>query len=142
MNADDADAVDFMEFAAHLGYLGYTVTPPPDGSRWYTAAHPEKLTFGFTRWRLFLWLRCGVTLSSDEAADSLDTLEWVNDMRHSSRITNFHVDRDPSGKTFVEASAFLPFAYDREAFGVWMLQWIQETARMVAPVSKRGLYSG
>jgi hypothetical protein len=24
MNADDADAIDFMEIASHLGYLGYT----------------------------------------------------------------------------------------------------------------------
>jgi hypothetical protein len=137
MNADDANAVDFMDFAAHLSYFGYTVTPPPDGSRWYIATHPERWKFAFTRWRGFLWLRCGVTLTAGEAADSPATLAWVNDLRRGARITKFHVESDPSGEDFVEATAFLPFAYDRKAFGVWMLQWIQETSRIILPVSKR-----
>jgi hypothetical protein len=138
MNADDEDAIDFMEIASHLGYLGYTVTPPPDGSRWCCASHTDHWTFGFTRWRGFLWLRCGVPLSAEESADVAATLEWVNDIRHSARVTKFHIARDPSGEVYVEASAFLPFAYEREAFGVWMLQWVQETSRINPPASRRG----
>jgi hypothetical protein len=138
MNADDADAVDFMEIAAHLSYLGYSVMPPPDGSCWFGASHPDRWSFGFMRWRGFLWLRCAVNLPAGESEQSVGTLEWVNDLRRGARITSFCVQRDQSGSDFVEASAFLPFTYERKAFGIWMLQWIQETSRIVVPASRRG----
>lgn len=142
MNADDADAVDFMEIASHLGYLGYSVTPPPDGSRWYCASHANHWTFGFTRWRGFLWLRCGVALSANEAADSIATLERVNNHQRMARVTKFHVARDSAGQVSIEATAFLPFTYERAAFGTRMLQWIQETSRISLPASKQGMQSG
>ena len=77
-------------------------------------------------------------MSAEESADVAATLEWVNDIRHSARVTKFHIARDPSGEVYVEASALLPFAYEREAFGVWMLQWVQETSRINPPASRRG----
>lgn len=131
MNTEDADAIHFMEIASHLGYLGYTVTSPPSGAIWYTASHPTRWKFAFTRWRNFLWLRCVVDLPEGISSDSEQGLECVNRLRIDSRIVSYHLAND-DGEHVIEASAFLPIAYDRKAFGEWMLLWIEETSRITA----------
>jgi len=138
MNTEDADAIFFMETASHLGYLGYTITPPPAGAAWYTASHPSRWTFVFSRWRGFLWLRCVVNLPEGVTSDSKQSLERINDLRGPARLVNYHLAQDENGEHVVEAAAFLPIAYDRQSFGDWILQWIEETARISASLF-RGL---
>lgn len=133
MNTDDADAVRFMEIAAHLGYLGYEVTPPPEGRLWFVASHPAHWTFGFARWNTFLWLQCVVTLPDDEFCDLTRTLEWVNELRRDASIAKYHVTQETDGECVVEASALLPLAYDRQSYGPWMLQWVEDTSRLARP---------
>jgi hypothetical protein len=133
MNPDDADAVHFMEIAAHLGYLGYEVAPPPDGQPWFIATHPDNWTFGFARRNTYLWLRCVVTLPDDELCDFPRTLEWVNELRREASLAKYHVTREDGGECIVEASALLPLAYDRKSFGAWMLQWVEDTSRLAKP---------
>ena len=133
MNAEDADAIHFMEIASHLGYLGYTVTPPPAGAMWYTASHPSRWKFAFTRWRTFLWLRCVVNLPEGVSSECPQALDRVNQLRIDSRVVAYHLAND-DGEHVIEATAFLPIAYDRQAFGEWMLLWIEETTRISAAV--------
>jgi hypothetical protein len=129
MNTEDADIIHFMDIASHLGYLGYTVTPPPDEAMWYTASHPSRWKFVFTRWRGFLWLRCVVTLPDDISADCSRSLARVNQLRLDARLAAYHLAED-EGDTVIDATAFLPIAYDRKDFGEWMLLWIEETSRI------------
>ena len=131
MNAEDADAVYFMDIASHLGYLGYTVMPPSDGAVWYTASHPSRWTFVFTRWRSFLWLRCVVDLPKEVSSESPQALARVNHMRVDARVVAYHLAHE-HGQHVVEATAFLPITYDRQSFGDWMLMWIEETSRITA----------
>ena len=129
MNAEDADAIHFMEIASHLGYLGYTVTPPTAGATWYTASHASRWRFGFTRWSGFLWLRCVVTLPEVYSADCARSLALVNQLRINARVASYYLANDEEN-SLVEATAFLPAAYDRTAFGDWILLWIEETSRI------------
>jgi len=133
MNAEDADAIHFMEIASHLGYLGYTVMPPPSGAMWYTASHPSRWKFAFTRWRSFLWLRCVVNLPEGICSECPQALDRVNQLRIDSRVVAYHLAND-DGEHVIEATTFLPIAYDRQAFGEWMLLWIEETTRISAAV--------
>ena len=131
MNAEDADAVQFMDFASHIGYLGYTVTPPPVGAKWYTATHPARWKWAFTRWRGFLWLRCVVTLPKGVSAEGPRALEQVNELRLDARVAAYHLAHDDE-EHLIEATAFLPIAYDRQAFGEWILHWVEDTTRISA----------
>ena len=133
MNDEDADAVHFMDVASHLGYLGYTVTPPPAGAIWYTASHPARWKWAFTRWRGFLWLRCLVTLPSGVSAESPRALEQVNQLRLDARIAAYHLAQNDEDH-IIEATAFLPIEYDRQTFGEWILLWIEETTRISTTV--------
>jgi hypothetical protein len=45
----------------------------------------------------------------------------------------YHLAND-DGEHVIESTAFLPIAYDRQAFGEWMLLWIEETTRISAAV--------
>jgi hypothetical protein len=130
MNAEDADAVQFMEIASHLGYLGYAVSPPPEDATWYAATHPNRWNFLFTRWRGFLWLRCVVDLPAGVTSDCTRALEWVNEVRVNARVASYHVAEYRDGEHVIEATAFLPIAYDRQAFGALMLNWIEDTSRI------------
>jgi len=120
MNAEDADAVHFMEIASHLGYLGYSVTPPPAGEMWYVAEHPTRWTFVFARYRCFLWLRCVVNLPEGVSSDYPRALARTNELRMDARMASYHLAND-QGEHVIEASAFLPATYDRQSFGEWML---------------------
>lgn len=133
MNAEDADTVHFMDIASHLGYLGYTVTPPPVGAMWYTASHPSRWTFAFTRWRDFLWLRCVVDLPEGVSSECTRALARVNHLRVDARVAAYHLANE-HGRHVIEAAAFLPITYDRQTFGNWMLMWIEETSRITAEV--------
>lgn len=132
MNTDDADVIHFMEFATHLGYFGYEVTPPLDGRPWFKATHPDHWTFTFTRWNAFLWLRCVVVLPDDELCDFTRTLEWVNELRRKASIAKYQAALEDDGERVVEASALLPVAYDRHSFGSYMLKWVEDTARLAS----------
>ena len=127
MNAEDADIIFFMDFAAHLGYLGYAVSPPSDYSRWYVASNAHGMSFRFTRWRQFLWMRNSLTLPTPPNGDQTDLLEWINSLRKTAVITKYHMYKCSSEQLAVEAAAFLPVHYDKSQYAIWLLRWIKET---------------
>ena len=135
MNAEDSDVVRFMEIAAHLGYLGYTIRPPADDSCWYIANHPSKWRFCFTRWRAFLWLRCSLALPACDSAERVSALEALNALQEDAVVTKYHLDDPEGGEWGIEATAFLPIDYDRQLFGSWALRWIEETDKL-APICR------
>jgi hypothetical protein len=135
MNASDADAVHFLDLAAHLGYLGYSVTPPEDESRWYRACHDQRYTFRFARWRQFLWLQTSVVLSSQQGSERTAALAWINLLRQAARLTKYHVYGGRDKALVVDADAFLPIGYDRRQYATWLLQWVKETDCLAGPVA-------
>ncbi len=137
MNAEDADAVGLLEVAAHLGYLGYKVTPPADDDSWCVASHPERWRFVFRRWRSFVFLRCVVQLTEADTANRWHVLEWVNALRLKAKLTCFHAGRDGEEQAYVEATAVLQVGCDRAAFGAWMLTWVEEISRITLPIPRQ-----
>jgi hypothetical protein len=51
----------------------------------------------------------------------------------------YHLAND-DGEHVIEATTFLPIAYERQAFGEWMLLWIEETSRISAAVFLAPIY--
>lgn len=137
MNLDDADAIDFLEIAAHLGYLGYTVVPPAVGNQWFLAKHKDRWNFGFRRWRSSLFLKCTVGLEESDLGDRGQLLEWLNELQIKARLTSYHTAKNSLGQPYVEAAALLPIEYDRSAFGAWMLTWIEEISRITMPIRRQ-----